>query len=417
MAFITLTDADVANPAFWAGQDLNANSTLNATGVSDNFQITMTGSGITITDTDTGTVYSYSDADLGGGTFANIVEYRGNDADSDISGASGLNSSGYTGGSGNDTLTDDGNLGGALTGGGGDDTLTGGSGNNNISGGDGNDILSDDSGNNNLYGGAGEDILFGGNGSGNLEGGSGDDVMYAGDNTSFVLGGDGIDTLFVPEGSTINPFAPDGGNVTTPGGTTFTYIGVENVAIVCFAAQTRLRTPTGGRAVADLCVGDLVETKDHGARAIRWIGKRCVAGTGAFAPVVFRKGAIGNARELVVSQQHRILIDDWRAQLYCAESEVLIAAKHLVNDDTIRIQEREEITYYHIMFDQHEIVKSDGCWTESFYPGASAMDALGAAARDEIFELFPELRSNTDGFKAARPFITAAQKSVLGSDL
>ena len=39
-------------------------------------------------------------------------------------------------------------------------------------------------------------------------------------------------------------------------------------------------------------------------------------------PVEFAPGAIGNARPLRVSPQHRILLNDWRAQVFFGEDEV-----------------------------------------------------------------------------------------------
>ena len=65
--FIAPTTADLVDPAFWAGLNVEDNSTFNASGVDDAFEITMTGSTITVTDTSTGTVTSFTDADLGGG--------------------------------------------------------------------------------------------------------------------------------------------------------------------------------------------------------------------------------------------------------------------------------------------------------------------------------------------------------------
>ena len=51
------------------------------------------------------------------------------------------------------------------------------------------------------------------------------------------------------------------------------------------------------------------------------------------------------------------------------------------------------------MFDQHEVVLSDGAWTESFQPGDHSLAGIGNAQRNEIFELFPELES-AEGLKA-----------------
>ena len=51
-----------------------------------------------------------------------------------------------------------------------------------------------------------------------------------------------------------------------------------------------------------------------------------VAGAGAGAPVLIPAGALGNTRDLLVSQQHRMLVTGWRAELMFGEPEVLVAA-------------------------------------------------------------------------------------------
>ena len=47
----------------------------------------------------------------------------------------------------------------------------------------------------------------------------------------------------------------------------------------------------------------------------------------------------------------------------------------------------------HVMFDHHEVVLSNGSWTESFQPGDMSLKGVGDAQRNEILELFPDLRS------------------------
>ena len=51
-------------------------------------------------------------------------------------------------------------------------------------------------------------------------------------------------------------------------------------------------------------------------------------------------------------------------------------------------------SYIHMMFDSHEVVLGDGAWTESFQPGDYSLKGIGNAQRNEIFELFPELRES-----------------------
>ena len=57
----------------------------------------------------------------------------------------------------------------------------------------------------------------------------------------------------------------------------------------------------------------------------------------------------------------------------------------------VRVLTMAEITYVHVMFDDHEVIYSEGAASESFYTGAVAMSTLDQAARREIIELFPEI--------------------------
>jgi len=168
----------------------------------------------------------------------------------------------------------------------------------------------------------------------------------------------------------------------------------SEVMIVCFTAGTLIDTQVGQVAIEQLCAGDMVKTLDHGMQAIRWIGSTTVDAIGKNAPIWIEKGTLGNTRDLKVSPQHRILLCDWRADLLFGVPQVLSAATHLVNDDTIRRMEGGQVEYFHMMFDTHEIVFAEGCPTESFHPGAVGIGALGENARDEIFALFPQLRLN-----------------------
>ncbi|WP_179379156.1 Hint domain-containing protein [Jannaschia marina] len=409
-AFLTLTDADLENESLFDTVDLGPDSTIDLTQLRETIEVTLTGTSITFRDTATPDTppLTFTDGDLQSGSFSNIVQFLGNDGGSTVSGASGLDGQGYVGGDGDDTFTDDGTIGGQLRGGGGNDRITGGTGSNEIDGGDGDDTLSGNAGNNNLTGGDGDDVLFGDTGSGNLLGGDGDDIIVASRNTSFIDGGSGTNTLFLPEDAVVTPFSPTGGTVSIPGGSTFTYLNIGTVTTApppCFTAGTLIRTPSGEVPVENLRPGDLVETLDRGARPLRWVGGRSVPGRGRLAPIVFAAGALGNRRRLRVSPQHRMLLRGWRAELHFGTDEVLAAAAHLVNGDTIARTPVAEVAYVHLMFDDHEIVAAEGCWSESFHPGRLSLDGLAMAARDELLSLFPELCDPAilDRRPAARP--------------
>ncbi|MCP4819724.1 MAG: Hint domain-containing protein [Shimia sp.] len=185
--------------------------------------------------------------------------------------------------------------------------------------------------------------------------------------------------------------------------------------VPCFVLGTEIVTHKGMVPVEQLKLGDLVLTMDHGYQPVRWIGQRSVAAQGALAPIRFEAGAMGNDVPLEVSPQHRMLVTGWRAEMNFGENEVLVPAVGLVNGDTVRQVEGGDVTYVHVMFDNHEIIYAAGIPSESFMPGEIGMTAMGEAVRDEIYAIFPELKD--DGLAAygddARPSLRASEGQLL----
>ena len=71
--------------------------------------------------------------------------------------------------------------------------------------------------------------------------------------------------------------------------------------------------------------------------------------------------------------------------------------------------------YVHFMFDQHQVVLSNGAWTESFQPGDYTMRGLGNAQRAEIYDLFPELQTTVvlETYVAARKTLKRHEAALL----
>ncbi|MDB6181493.1 Hint domain-containing protein [Paracoccus fistulariae] len=167
--------------------------------------------------------------------------------------------------------------------------------------------------------------------------------------------------------------------------------------VTCFTPGTMIDTPEGPRDVASLKAGDLVITVDRGAQPLRWIGKTTVlvADEAHLRPVRIAAGALGEGQphaDLEVSPQHRILVRSAIARRMFGAEEVLVAARHLASLPGIEIREDlGEVTYFHLLFDQHELVISNGAATESLYVGPHALMAVPEAAREEILTLFPAL--------------------------
>jgi hypothetical protein len=178
-----------------------------------------------------------------------------------------------------------------------------------------------------------------------------------------------------------------------------------------------IKTPRGERLIEDLKPGDLVMTIDHGLQPIRWIGRRSVVGRGRFTPIRVSSMNKSDAQNSVlVSPEHRVLFKGYLSQLHFGTSEVLIAAKHLIGSGTAFEAPCAKVTYIHIMFDQHEIVYSNGIPTESFFAGEIGLNGIEDSSRDELFGLFPELRTRGNPHKeTARSCLKKYEANILFS--
>lgn len=182
---------------------------------------------------------------------------------------------------------------------------------------------------------------------------------------------------------------------------------------VCFVAGTRVAVPGGLRAIETLRPGDPVVTRDQGVQPLRWIGQRTVRAEGRFAPILFRPGALGNDRPLLVSRQHRMRLGGWKAELMFGEAAVLVPAVHFVNGRDVVIAAGGWVTYVHLLFDTHQIVFAEGVETESFHPARRNLDRLSAASRDEVLALFPELADGGGYGPLAHPPLTGREARAL----
>ncbi|MDM7930857.1 Hint domain-containing protein [Tabrizicola sp.] len=342
-----------------------------------------------------------------------------------------------------------------------DDSIIGGAGNDTIYGGIGQDTLIGGADNDVLYGGAGNDSISGGSGDDTIEGGAGIDLLFGGDgNDVFIIRqadvGDTVSAEFISGGGPLGgPFENDYDTIdlsefdwakvvvtydllTDPTGETGTisiyaddaktillsvieFTEIEKV-IPCFTPGTMIMTDRGEVAVETLVPGDLVLTRDHGLQPLCWVGKRQLSHLDLVAnpdlqPVRIGRGAFdgtGPDRSMLVSPQHRLLIEGATAELLFGEAEVLVAAKHLLGrPEVTRALPADGVCYIHILFDRHEIVQSDGIWTESFQPAERMLSAMEAAVRAEVVALFPEMATSANSYASARLSLKAHEARVL----
>ena len=196
--------------------------------------------------------------------------------------------------------------------------------------------------------------------------------------------------------------------------------------VICFTPGTRISTPDGQRPVQDLRAGDLVQTKDDGAQEILWVGSRRMTGARLHAmphlrPVRIRAGALGidiPDGDLIVSPQHRILVQGRAAQVLFSSDEVLIAAQDLINDRTISVDHGlREVTYVHLLLERHQILWANRVETESFHPANAALETLDPVQRQRLLALSPELAADPHRYgDYARRNLSASEAAILRHD-
>lgn len=395
----------------------------------------------------------------------------------------GLGNDRVSGDAGNDELHGDaGND--TLFGGDGNDTLFGGDGADELYGGAGNDRLESGSGGGALFGDDGNDTLVGGAWAETLDGGAGDDVLTSGGGADLLIGGAGNDTLTVsgfgavevrggddrdvirvqnglassgslidggeggddfdvldlrgagPRRIVYDSANPEKGTIFwldatgQETGQTTSFQNIEQV--ICFASGTRIATIAGLKCVEDLRVGDKVLTFDNGFQPIRWIGARLLStrelqANDLLCPVVIKAGALGHGlpeRDLVLSRQHRVLVRSPVAERMFGQREVLLPAKDLRGMDGVgTLPAARPVEYWHLLFDDHEVILSESAPTESFHLGRQAAATVSPEAMEEIRSIFPDIEAVARGLarhevrgNKARQFVrrvTANGKRVL----
>ena len=193
--------------------------------------------------------------------------------------------------------------------------------------------------------------------------------------------------------------------------------------VICFTPGTRISTPDGPRAVETLAPGDEVLTRDNGPQEIQWTGARRMSGARMFVmpglrPIRLRAGALGIEepdQELLVSPEHRLLIRGRTAQALFNTSEVLVAARDLVNDDTIHVDHKlREVTYVHLLLPSHQIIWANGVETESFHPASADLSSLTDIDRQRLLAHTPELDTDPHLYGAfARRMLSRSESAIL----
>ncbi len=132
----------------------------------------------------------------------------------------------------------------------------------------------------------------------------------------------------------------------------------------CYCVGTMIATEAGEVPIEELAIGDRVVTLSGGVEPIRWIGRRgydgrFIAGNRQALPICVTAGALADgvpARDLWLSPEHSLYLDG-----------ALVQAKHIVNGATIvQADSVDQVAYFHIELDTHDIIFADGAPAETF---------------------------------------------------
>lgn len=135
-------------------------------------------------------------------------------------------------------------------------------------------------------------------------------------------------------------------------------------SIACFATGTPIMTDAGEVPVERLAVGARLPTRlGRRLSEVVWIGRRTVdcrrhPRPQSVWPVRVKRGAFGRDTphcDVLLSRDHALLADD-----------VLIPVRYLINGTTIVQEQVDQIGYWHIELDRHDVILAAGLPAESF---------------------------------------------------
>jgi hypothetical protein len=188
-------------------------------------------------------------------------------------------------------------------------------------------------------------------------------------------------------------------------------------AIPCFTPYVALATDRGPCFATKLRPGDRVVTRDHGLQEVRWVGQRRFGWRDlglnpTLRPVRIAAGALGNgvpAADMLVSPNHRFLAA-MPGQKLTDATEQLWQARELIGREGVHRVDCTDIEYVQILLDRHELVLSEGAWSESFQPSGARLAALAPEAQAELRAQMPELaQTEPERFAVVRPEALGAE--------
>lgn len=133
--------------------------------------------------------------------------------------------------------------------------------------------------------------------------------------------------------------------------------------IACFLKGNGITTEKGEIPVEDVRIGDLLPTLHGGLRRVKWVGQRSYRAPFCnhpnVLPICIRAGALADgvpARDLHLSPGHAL----------CIDGHFIRAARLVNNVSIVQARQAEQVEYYHIETEGHEVIFAEACPVETF---------------------------------------------------
>jgi hypothetical protein len=136
-----------------------------------------------------------------------------------------------------------------------------------------------------------------------------------------------------------------------------------DASVRCYCPGTAILTDRGEIAIEDLNGGDVVETHFAGPMPVKWLGRRRVdclrhPYPDRVWPVRVRAHAFGHGRprrDVRLSPDHAVFV-----------AGALIAVRQLINGATIVQEPCDDVTYWHVELDSHDVIFAEGLACETY---------------------------------------------------
>ncbi len=159
-----------------------------------------------------------------------------------------------------------------------------------------------------------------------------------------------------------------------------------------FVRGTMIETPHGEVAIEDLEHGDEVLSRDGAVQLVAWRGSERISAlelvlAPALRPMRIGAGALNGGRpgqDLLVAQEHRLVVDDWRATYLFGEDAILAPARSLLNGRNVSVEcPLSGVEYFHLLTTSSSLVCANGLWAETLPGDGESLALLEPDLREE----------------------------------